>query len=509
MLLGLLLAGQAAAGTVVVLPPEGGAAQAAWVGEAVADLLPRDLALLGVPAVDRADLLRAQEALAIPPVSLSRATAIRVAEALGASRLVLGTHESDGATLTLALRLLDVERGTLSTPLRASGPRESLAELVHGLAWDVALTGSARPTRTREQYLSLQRAVPFEALSDYAQALAAPDHPARIKLLRRALVAAPRFDEARLALGRAQLQAGERAAAEETFSRVTAPSPLARTARFLQGVALLELGRYREAGGVYGLLAAEDPTAAVLNNHALALLRIAGPGIKASDELRKAVEMAPGVVDLPFNLGWALLVEGDAEAAAFWLRGVTRQQTADAHARVALCWALKQSGHVDEAEDEWKGLTAVAPAFESVAAPDLARRFERTLPTERPMVLDRDGRREAELAAVHIGRSEKLRDAGDLDGALRELTQAAYLDPYGPRGHHLLARTHVARGDKEKALNELRVSLWCREDETVRLELAALLKGMGRAGEARAEAEKVLKASPASRAARALLQDKQ
>ncbi len=64
-----------------------------WVGEAVADSC-RGPGALGVPAVSRAERLQAQAALEIPDVPLSRATSVRVAEALGATRLVTGTYAS-------------------------------------------------------------------------------------------------------------------------------------------------------------------------------------------------------------------------------------------------------------------------------------------------------------------------------------------------------------------------------------------------------------------------------
>jgi hypothetical protein len=105
-----------------------------------------------------------------------------------------------------------------------------------------------------------------------------------------------------------------------------------------------------------------------------------------------------------------------------------------------------------------------------------------------------------------VGRAEKLTQSGDREAAQRELTQAVFLDPYGARGHLLLARVHLAGGDQEKAVNELRVSLWCQDEVPVRLELAALLKAMGRSVEARAEAERVLKAQPGNAAAKKLLE---
>ena len=75
-------------------PAPGAPADTAWIGEAFSDLLPRALLRAGVNAVTRDDRLRAQAALEIPPVALTRATSIRLAEALGATRLVVGTTRS-------------------------------------------------------------------------------------------------------------------------------------------------------------------------------------------------------------------------------------------------------------------------------------------------------------------------------------------------------------------------------------------------------------------------------
>src|SRR5262249_49066086 len=86
MLVAALSLRLAAAGVVVVAAPEPTAetpADTAWIAQAVADGLPRALGLLDVPAVERSDRLRAQESLGIPAkAALSRASAIRVAEAL-------------------------------------------------------------------------------------------------------------------------------------------------------------------------------------------------------------------------------------------------------------------------------------------------------------------------------------------------------------------------------------------------------------------------------------------
>jgi tetratricopeptide (TPR) repeat protein len=492
----------------MVLPPTGPAdAESAWVAEAVADALPRALDQLGVPVVDRADRLRAHETLDIPAQNLTRATSVRIAEALGATRIVLGSYEVADAQLTLSLRLLDVGRGALSSPLKASGALETLAPMLRGLAWDIALSGPTPPRETRDEFVRRAPPVPFEALRYHARGLGAPDMATRVRLLKQALALFPSYDEARLSLGRIQVQARESAAAVETLGRIPAASALSRTAHFLQGVALLDLGRYKEAAVIYSALASPEPTAAALNNYALAMLRLGqGAGqVRGSDVLRKAIDLDPGLRELPFNLGWALLMEGEAEAAAFWMRGVLREDQGDAHARVVLCWALRKAAHATEADEEWKLLVGGAPAYESLATPDLARRFERVLPWEHPLVFDEERWGDRQYAASHLGRAEKLSEAGDLTGALRELTQAAYLDPYADRIHLLLARTERRAGDTQKAVAEFRMALWVRDDPLVRAELMGLLQELGRAAEAKLEAEKVLKADPANAVARTLL----
>jgi tetratricopeptide (TPR) repeat protein len=505
LLLALLL--QTGPVTLAVFPPDGPSAGPAvsWVGEAVADSLPRALALLGTPVVDRADRLRVQAALGLPAGPLTRATCIEIAAALGASRLVVGSYDVQGPDLALSLRLLDVERGTLSAPFMSSGPLENVAERIYGLAWDIALAGPTRPTLTREELLARRPTVPFSALKAYAEGLSVSDPAARVKLLRRVLLLVPSFDAARLALGRLNVEAREHQSALDVLGPIKRESPLARQARFLQGVALLELGRYREAGALYAVLAQEEPSAAVLNNHAVALLRLNLPGQRASEVFRKAVELAPGSTDLPFNLAWALLAEGEPEAAAFWLHGVTREQPRDAHARLVLVWALRKSKRDEEAAEEWKGLVALAPSLEAFGNSDLSRRFERILPAERLVLLDQDRKKDAELAAACMARAERLSQSGDLDASLRELARGISLDPYGARVHWRMGGVLLARGEKEKAVDEFRISLWCRDDPAVRVELAELLKELGLSAEARAEAEKVMKTDPGNERARRVL----
>ena len=121
--------------------------------------------------MDRADRVRAQEALGIPAgASTTRATSIRVAEALEAARLVVGSYELRGAEVVLSLRLLDLERATLSAPAHrlrtAGGP--ALAGPRPGLGHR-ARRGPAAPRARARPSCASAGAVPFAAFKAYAE----------------------------------------------------------------------------------------------------------------------------------------------------------------------------------------------------------------------------------------------------------------------------------------------------------------------------------------------------
>ena len=77
------------------------------------------------------------------------------------------------------------------------------------------------------------------------------------------------------------------------------------------------------------------------------------------------------------------------------------------------------------------------------------------MPSEQPVVIERS---DVQLAAAHVGRAEALLKGNDADGAMRELTRAAYLDPYSARAHEVMARAYLAKGEKDKAAKDEDVS---------------------------------------------------
>jgi tetratricopeptide (TPR) repeat protein len=486
VLLAAALGPSSGGGPVMVVPPEGpGGTAPGWIGAAVSVTLPRALQRAGVPAVPDIERRRAQEALGAPAAIVTRATSVRTAESLGASRLVVGSWDLKDGEVTLSLRLLDVEQGALSAPLVGRGPLRGLGALVHTLAWDVALAGAPPPPPSAREALQKAGAeLPFDALRALGEGMAARDAASQVAGARRALAEHPGYEEATLVLAQLLVEASDFEGARRALAAVPPASPFARDARFLDGVALVGLRRFREADVLYAELASQKETAAALANRAIARLR-AGGAAGASTLLRRAMAVEPASLELPFDLGWALLLEGEPAAAAFWLKAAVRRDPGDAQGRLLLSWALSSAQKAVEAEEQFHAAVALTPTLDGMRSPDLSRRLERVFLSEHGLLLDPDRATDVETARTHAARGESLLAAGDAASALTDLARAALLDPFSPSVHRQLARAHAAQGEGDEALEELRIALWCRDDPEVRRELAERLTAAGHAEEAR------------------------
>ncbi len=375
----LLAAALAAPGRVVVLPPSGPGGAPGWIGAAVEEALPRSLARLGRDALAGSDRRRALEGFGIAGPVASHATAVRVAEAVGARYVVAGSWDLAGNELHVALRPLDTHAAALGDEVRASGPLDELGRLIDDLARGLAgvEAGAEPPAAGR-----------FAALRALGEALVARDPQARIEGLKRALAAQPGSPDVALVLARQLYDAARFADARAVLAALPPAAPFVREALFLDGACLLGLGRPTDADVLYAELAAADPTPGVLANRAVARLRLWPAAAGASTLLRQAVERAPFAAELPFALGWALFVEGELDEAVTWLRSAVRYAPGDAKARLALSWALRPA-RPDEADEQWRAAAALDASLEPLRLQAGARQhLERVLPSEQALFND-------------------------------------------------------------------------------------------------------------------------
>ena len=91
------------------------------------------------------------------------------------------------------------------------------------------------------------------------------------------------------------------------------------------------------------------------------------------------------------------------------------------------------------------------------------------------------------------------------DEAEKWLSQVIQREPSSAKAHLFMAQVLEARGEKERAIPELRSSLWLKEDTAVRLRLSQLYLALQRNQEAEMQARRILEIEPGSQAARDIL----
>ena len=191
----------------------------------------------------------------------------------------------------------------------------------------------------------------------------------------------------------------------------------------------------------------------MLNNRALAALRLPARGsARFGAPARGGRDMEPGSSDLLFNLGWALPGRGRCRGGRLLAARAGAARAAATTTPASSSPGLsRRAGREAEAEEEWKALSAVSSSYRSLQAPDLgpALRAHPGLGAPRRCSTTTSQQRRDGGHAPRRGR-DALAEAGDLEGALGELTRAAYLDPYVARVHRQLGRAaSAARRDRE------------------------------------------------------------
>jgi tetratricopeptide (TPR) repeat protein len=491
-----------------------------WAGEGAAILIADELQALGADAVTRELRVSAYERLRLPlNGTLTRATMIRVAEAAGATDVVLGRVSLDDRSLTLSARLLDLDAGGYRPDLVERGAPQDLFVIARRLAKRVLLDvmGGVEPAAAGSPPTPSPA---LEAFESYVKGLLDERPEARLKLFKAALARQPDLDRARLAIWKVHSETGDHQAALAAVKSVAATSARSREARFLAALSLLELRQYDEAFLTLKALGDERASAAVYNNIAVVLIRRgATPQTgRPAYYLSKAADLSPDDPDIVFNLGYAYWADRDAKGAIYWLREAVRRSPLDADAHLVLGAALTATGAGVEAGRERELAGRLSSRYEDWerrgnAADHVPRGLERVMDAERVLhgptfdaaitaAAQRDSR---EMAAFYLERGRRFFEQQRDDDAVAELRRALYLSPYDAEAHLLLGRTLLRAGHAEDAITALRVSVWSQDSAAARLALAEALEATKNPGLARAEAMRALALDPSLQAARVLI----
>ena len=512
-------AAQTTGGRILVMPFDNVRREARlfWLGEGAAVLLTDDLNALGAAAITREERQQALERLQVPTAAaLTDATVIRIGQLVGAGAVVIGTLQLEEDTLIVHARRVALDTGRVQADMSERGRLGDLFSIVERVARAIALPSSKSSEEVERQH------PPLPVFENYIKGLLAETPETQIGYLETALKLQPSFDRARLALWSVYTEGGDYDAALAAVRPIAATSALARRARFLAGLSLIELKQYDEAFAAFKALDDVEPTAPILNNLGVIQLQRGGnPQTgQATYYFTKAADADLDDADYTFNLGYAYFLDRDPQAAIYWLRETVRRNPADGDAHFVLGAALAAGGSTVEAARERELARRLSSTYEQrekrpggAGDNSVPRGLERIkqdieLPhgrrIETRLTAD-EQRNQQELATFYLNNGRRLFQQENDRQAVDELNRALYLSPYLAEAHLLLGRIYLRNGRVHDAIDAFKISLWSEETAPAHAALGEAYRQNKDASAARAEAERALALDPDSADARQLL----
>lgn len=483
-----------------------------WMREGSAIVLSDVLAAAGETVIEREERLQAFDRLQIPAhATLSRASTIRVGQAVGAAVVVGGSFSVQGDQLTVRARVVQLEPGRLLPEVESTGSLSAIFEVFGRLGQRIRGLDAPAPANDRLPPTP-------QVFELYVKGLVAETPATAIGFLDQALKAAPRFDRARLALWDLHSEASEHQRAMDTVVGIAPESRLAREGRFRQSISLIHLKRFEDALQVLRELQKEEPTAPIANAIGVAELRRVAepePG-RATYYFSQASELDPSDGDLFFNLGYAYWIDQDPRAAIYWLREAVRRDPADGDAHFILGVALQHTGAAAEAARERELATRLSSKYQGWEAkahggdpvPRGLERLHEELTAARgridTMFNTAEQRDYATQAAFHLDAGRRAFEREADREATQELRRALFLSPYLAEAHLLLGRLYLRGGRPADAVEALKIALWSEATVPAHLALAEAYLQIHDQAAARAEVERALALDPQSAEGQAL-----
>jgi tetratricopeptide (TPR) repeat protein/TolB-like protein len=503
------------AASIVVLPFDNPTqdARLAWMREGAAMLLSEMLTSSGETVIDREERLQAFDRLQFPAyAALSRASTIKVGQAVTAGAVVSGSVAMEGDQLVARARVVRLDTGRLLPQVEARGPIADLYGIFARLAPQVR--GSTEPPSPVGDRLPPTPQV-FEL---YVKGLVAETPSTALAFLDQVLKAAPQFDRARLAIWDLHSEAEDHLKALDIVTPIRPQSRFSREGRFRRALSLMNLKRFDDALETLRAMHKEESSAAVANAIGVAELRRAATpqAGRATYYFSQASEIDPADGDLFFNLGYAYWIDKDPRAAIYWLREAVRRDPGDGDAHFILGVALQQTGATAEATREHElaaRLSSKYAGWESRSAggdpvpKGLERLHEELLPTRARIdnLITTAGQRDQEdLAAFHLDAGRRAFEREADREAIDELRRALYLSPYLAEAHLLLGRLYLRGGRPTEAVEALKIALWSEETVAAHVTLAEAFLQVQDQAAARIEVDRALALDPAFAPALAL-----
>ena len=458
---------EAAPGRVLLVLPfdnRTGQPSLEWIREAAAEVLSTRFASAGFEPTSRADRMYALDHLGLPQgFQPSRASSLKLAQALDADSIVVGSYTTDGTGIVAEASLVDVPGLRMMPQVSARGEMRNLIAVFGELAWKLTRQLDPAFNGSEETFAAEGNGTPLTAYEQYIRGITEPDQAERLQHLQEAVKLSPAFSAAWMALGREEFSGQQYQEAAAAFAKVDrngseelppqqATSGLAGgpglEAGFYRGLSLMFSGDYAHAQEAFADVARVLPLAEVVNNEGVATSR---QGHDGTSLYIQAAAADPSNADYHFNLAVSLKRHGNL---------------AGAENELGQCLKLKPNdSEATSLEEAWKG----GPGAEGDAGADPLERIERSFNAAAfkqaaAMLDEMNAGRMAALepharAMALCAQAQNYLGRGLLLEAERLYQEAAAADANSAQAHAGLAEVRERSGDAMAARDEARTAL--------------------------------------------------
>lgn len=499
-----------------------------WIRESftvsMADLLDSP----GLIPVELDERNLAFEKLRIPNTAiLTRATEIKLGEAVGADLLIRGSYNITGAdkdlTVTVTAQILSLREGRfLGRDQTLSGPLSDLQVIQGRLAWELMYQRNNALPFSRDQLIGRSKSVPYTAYEFYVKALLTSSKEDRLKLLQRAIQEStqqgqPRFPQAVYEMGIAYYRDKQYSDALKWFEQIGVTDTRGLEARFFLGVCQFQSGGIDGAEKSFSELLNPMPLYETYNNAAAIQLKKGNlpEGLRL---IKLAAEAAPQDSEVQFNYGYALWLNGKFPEAASRFESVTQRAPAFGPAFYLMAKSFEKSGNPEKAAAALNEAKKTLPEFAKWETtgklPQLATlkfsfnreaffRYLRSKEQNRQSAFV--GGTQSRQVEAWMTKAQSAFLGNNDEEALTVLAQVLQVAPDNSDAHLLMGRVNERRSDFPAAINALRAAVfWNPKLVAAHVLLGRIYLGQGDRKRAESHLKLALDANPQDREALAL-----
>jgi tetratricopeptide (TPR) repeat protein len=319
-----------------------------WVGEGVADTLINELAAAHHIVLDRGERGEAMRRLSLKPdADFTRATLIRLGQAVGADYLCFGEFEVTlppgdtqlkNSSIRVAAQFVDMRKLRDGPELSEAGKLSELSRLEEHLAYQSLKYLQPTADLQFDRFLAPGKVIRLDAQESYVRGLLSSNREQRQKWFLQAAAIDSKYVGPAFELGKLQLEQKQYGGAMDWFRRVPPKDPNYPEARFKLGLAAYGAGQPAVAAECFREVAKTFPLSELYNNLGVAEMSI---NQAAADDFRRALESDANNRTYLFNLGAALYKAGKYDEAVGALQKVADGGKDDADASALLAHARR------------------------------------------------------------------------------------------------------------------------------------------------------------------------